>query len=609
VNQARKAGNFGWPFFVGNNYAYNMHNYDTNENGPPQDPAKPLNQSRNNTGLEQLPPAQPAYIWYPYAVSPEFPELGTGGRTAMAGPVYYNEDYPKATRYPDYYNKKFFIYDFIRGWIKAVSQLPNGDLDKIESFVPNTRFNSMIDMEVGKDGRIYVLEYGNGWFNKNPDAGIARIDYLAGNRPPALAGLKLDKTSGNLPLTITASIKATDPEKDALIYVWNIGGVKRVTKVPVLKYVITKTGEQEVSVEVIDTKKASTKSNTLAVTAGNAQPQVSISVAGNKSFFFPGKPVKYKVSVTDKGATIDPTSLYIASSVIKGTDLAGANLGHQQISETMQGKNLMLSLDCKGCHKIDEKSIGPAFKAVADKYRASNDANTYLPAKIIKGGSGVWGEVAMPAHPALKEAEARQIVTWIRSLADEANKPKSLPAVGSVIPKAEDIKEQNTVFSINANYTDAGAYGIKPLSGAYSLILRNNTVDASEFKNVTGFTDDNSKGSKYLQLPVLTGSFKAGTFDLTGITAIELSGYGSGTPDASGYTVELHTGKVNGPKIGSGNISYNTTTQTLGGTIAIHLPPTKKLVAVKAQDIFVVITQKTDVKNTLYLKSLRFVPL
>ncbi|RYD95128.1 MAG: Crp/Fnr family transcriptional regulator, partial [Sphingobacteriales bacterium] len=301
VNQARKAGYFGWPLFVGNNYSYNIHNYDTNENGPPEDPAKPHNNSRNNTGLVDLPPAQPAYIWYPYAVSPDFPELGSGGRNAMAGPVYHTEYFPKETRYPDYYNNKFIFYDFIRGWIKAATQLPNGDLDKIEPFMPNTKYAAMIDMEVGPDGRIYVLDYGNGWFNKNPDAALYRLDYLPGNRPPAISKLTVDKTSGNLPLTITARITATDPENDALSYVWHIGPVTKTTKVPVLTHVITKPGEQEVSVEVVDTKKASTRSNTIAVTAGNAQPQVSINIKSNRTFFFPDKPVSYSVKVVDKG--------------------------------------------------------------------------------------------------------------------------------------------------------------------------------------------------------------------------------------------------------------------------------------------------------------------
>ncbi|MBD0296733.1 MAG: ThuA domain-containing protein, partial [Flavisolibacter sp.] len=56
VNQARKAGYFGWPLFVGNNYPYHEHNYATNENSPPVDPARPINASRNNSGLQQLPP-------------------------------------------------------------------------------------------------------------------------------------------------------------------------------------------------------------------------------------------------------------------------------------------------------------------------------------------------------------------------------------------------------------------------------------------------------------------------------------------------------------------------------------------------------------------------
>src|SRR5690606_13819800 len=97
INQARKAGNFGWPYFVANNLAYREYNYATGESGPPFDPQRPVNNSRNNTGLRELPPAEPAFIWYPYAVSNDFPQLGSGGRNAMAGPVYYTDLFPKET--------------------------------------------------------------------------------------------------------------------------------------------------------------------------------------------------------------------------------------------------------------------------------------------------------------------------------------------------------------------------------------------------------------------------------------------------------------------------------------------------------------------------------
>jgi glucose/arabinose dehydrogenase len=139
VNQARQAGNFGWPYFIGNNYAYRRYDYATGQSGEAFDPAKPLNESKFNTGITQLPPTTPAFIYYPYAESKEFPEVGTGGRNAMAGPVYYSEQYPKETRFPDYYNGKLFVYDWIRNWVKAVTMKPNGDFASMEPFMPALR--------------------------------------------------------------------------------------------------------------------------------------------------------------------------------------------------------------------------------------------------------------------------------------------------------------------------------------------------------------------------------------------------------------------------------------------------------------------------------------
>jgi cytochrome c len=81
VNQARRPGFYGWPLIIGNNYPYHEHNYATGENGPAIDPMKPVNASRNNTGLQNLPPAIPAFIWYPYAVSRDFPQWAPAGAT------------------------------------------------------------------------------------------------------------------------------------------------------------------------------------------------------------------------------------------------------------------------------------------------------------------------------------------------------------------------------------------------------------------------------------------------------------------------------------------------------------------------------------------------
>ena len=284
INQARKAGYFGWPFFVGNNYSYNAFNYNTGEYGPAFNPQAPKNHSRNNTGLVDLPPAQPAFIWYPYAISPDFPDLGTGGRNAMAGPVYYTDLFPDSTRYPDYYNGKLFIYDWIRGWIKAVTLQPNGDFEQMEPFMEHIKLNNCIDMEVGPDGKLYLLEYGTGWFTKNADAGLSRIDFNA-----------------------------------------SVASVAAVTE-----------------------------------------------------------------TVTD------------SSSAAQGPFAAGYAL--TQV------------LDCKSCHKENGTSIGPSFRKVAAKYAKDKKAMEYLSNKIMKGGSGVWGDVAMSAHPDIARKDLKEIVQYILSL-------------------------------------------------------------------------------------------------------------------------------------------------------------------------------------------------
>ncbi len=179
INQARVAGNFGWPLFVGDNFAYHQWNYATGASGPVYDAATPRNDSRNTTGLHALPPAQAAFIWYPYGDSHDFPQVAKGGRTAMAGPVYHAERFASAreTALPKYYDGKLFIYDWIRHWVMAVTLRPNGDYDAMEPVMQHTDFSAPIDMEMGPDGRLYVLQYGKAWFAKNPDAGLSRIDF------------------------------------------------------------------------------------------------------------------------------------------------------------------------------------------------------------------------------------------------------------------------------------------------------------------------------------------------------------------------------------------------------------------------------------------------
>ncbi len=76
---------------------------------------------------------------------------------------------------------------------------------------------------------------------------------------------------------------------------------------------------------------------------------------------------------------------------------------------------LAASKNCMACHAMDRKVVGPAYKDVAKKYAGQKDAADKLAAKIMKGGSGVWGAIPMPANPQVNEAEAKKLAAWVLS--------------------------------------------------------------------------------------------------------------------------------------------------------------------------------------------------
>ncbi len=551
VNQARKAGYFGWPLFVGNNFPYHQYNYETGESGPAFDPLKPINDSRNNTGLRELPPVSPAFIWYPYGPSSAFPQVGSGSRNAMAGPVYYTDLYPKETRLPDYYNGKLIIYEWIRGWIKAVTLLPNGDFDKMEPFAPGIKLNSLIDMEVGPDGKLYLLEYGSGWYTKNADAGLARIDYVSGNRAPRVTAFNLDKTTGVLPFSIKAYVEANDPEKDKITYTWNLGdGQTKETATPELEYTYTSPGDYQIFVEVKDSQGAASQSEPLGVYAGNGAPEVAIQLTGgNKSFYLPGYPLNYAVTVEDKNDTskFDPTHLFVSADFSPAGRAAGP-LGHQQAAS---GKALMLSLDCKSCHKESEKSIGPAYTLVAQKYAKDRDAENYLTQKIINGGKGVWGEVPMAAHAALPQGDALSIVKWILTLANASPLKKSLPQTGSFTPTAPE--RPNHVLVLSASYTDQGGNNIKALTGSERILLPSNTIAFSGKEQVNGFLPMTFGAMKLLMVPASKGWFLLESIDLSGVKSVSISLGWQDAPTSS-IDFELRMDAADGQLLGKGTM-------------------------------------------------------
>jgi cytochrome c len=86
------------------------------------------------------------------------------------------------------------------------------------------------------------------------------------------------------------------------------------------------------------------------------------------------------------------------------------------VAPAMADQALATSKNCMACHAVDKKLVGPSYKDVASKYAGQKDAVDKLAAKIMKGGSGVWGPVPMPANPQVNDADAKKLAAWVLSL-------------------------------------------------------------------------------------------------------------------------------------------------------------------------------------------------
>ena len=188
INQAREAGNYGWPYIIADNKAYYDFTFPSGPNGPAFDPNALVNDSPNNTGETNLPPAQPALIWYHYNNGTVFPELNADirGRTAMAGPVYqFDPALDSEVKLPEYFDGTLIMYDWSRHKFWEVKLDQNGDLLKINQIFVGLTFSRPIEAEMGPDGALYVIEWGSNFGGGNANAKLVRVEFV-GNLPRLL---------------------------------------------------------------------------------------------------------------------------------------------------------------------------------------------------------------------------------------------------------------------------------------------------------------------------------------------------------------------------------------------------------------------------------------
>ncbi|HET6540678.1 MAG TPA: ThuA domain-containing protein [Chryseolinea sp.] len=546
-NQAKKAGNYGWPYFVGNNEAYVHWNFVSNTAGPKFNPQAPENSSPNNTGLNKLMPATPAMIYYPYAPSKEFPELGQGGRSAMAGEFYtFNRESTSQTKFPAYYDGALFVFDWMRNWVLALRFDQDENYSHSEPFMSSAGdFRRPIDLAFGKDGIMYMLEYGSVYGADNTDARLVKIEYHTGNRAPtAKAGIpdaagaawhskifltseqaspQFDEIAGEAPLKVSfASSNSKDlDDDDVLSYEWTFDEKSKSTEANP-SFTFERPGVFPVILKVSD-KSGASDMDTVLVKVGNTKPVVEIATADNKSFYWDNKPFRYMVKVVDKeDRVIDAKKVTVTFDYSKDATMPAPNdaIARPKLLQAPEpipaGYAKILSSDCKACHTIDKKSVGPTYTAISERYKNNTDAVSILSKKVIAGGGGNWGtEHVMSAHPQLSNDEAAEMVNFILAITDVKNKKRVLPLQGSVSLSSHK-QDEPGIYTLTAAYTDTNTNGAATLTDSEMIKLRSakmRPIDADAHVGIDrwGNAFGSAKNKSYILLR---------NVDLTGIKGL-----------------------------------------------------------------------------------------
>ncbi|GGM05299.1 discoidin domain-containing protein [Dactylosporangium sucinum] len=348
-------GNHGWPYCQGYNAPYNDYDFATGTSGPKFDCAAPVNDSPHNTGLTNLPAAKPA--WLAYDNQPGSP-LGNTGGGPMAGPVYrFNPSLNSATKLPQSFDGKFFAGEFSLDWIKTVQVNADGSPGAVESF-PWTHKHIM-DLAIGPEGALYVLDYGAGWFNGDENSALYRIEGVPGGNRAPTAVVTANRTSGQPPLTVAfSSAGSTDPEGGALTYAWNFGdGGTSTAANPSHTY--SANGSYTARLTVTDPA-GNTGSASTTITVGNTTPVVTITGPANGSLFDFGDAVPFQVSVTDpEDGTIDCSR--VAVNFVLGHD----QHGHPITSTT--GCTGVLQTSASSEHNPSDNIFGVVDAAYTDR--------------------------------------------------------------------------------------------------------------------------------------------------------------------------------------------------------------------------------------------------
>ncbi|MDP9865314.1 MULTISPECIES: ThuA domain-containing protein [Streptosporangium] len=387
-NLIKSPGFYGWPYCVGNNTPYNDYDFATSTSGAKFNCAAPVNNSPNNTGLTNLPAAKAATVWYTYHLTPEWPEMGdSGGAAPMGGPFYhYDEANPSTTKFPAYFDKTPFFYEWSRNYLAEMRLDGGGNVLKVNRFLSNLGFRSPMHMKFGPDGSMYLIEWGAGYGGSNPDDGVYRIDYVSGSRSP-VAKASGTPTSGKAPLQVQfSSAGSADPDGDPFTYAWDFTGdgtTDSTAAGPSFTY--TANGTFTAKLTITDSSGKS-GSATVPITVGNTAPVVTFGSPPNGGVISFGDSVGYTVTVTDpEDGTIDCSKVVVVTALGHDT--------HSHDTGQFTGCSGTVSTTASG-HDADANTYYVLTATYTDKGGLAASANLILQprqkqAEYFTGSSGV----------------------------------------------------------------------------------------------------------------------------------------------------------------------------------------------------------------------------
>lgn len=288
INLVKNAGNYGWPYLAGKNEPY-LNTYK--QPNFYYDHVSPVNHSKWNTGALNLPAARPSWLDFFHGCY-------------LAGPRYYfNSSITNPRKLPSDFNQGFFYFDFNTSKIWVVKMDGNGAILSNQRFAENVITGAgFIDMKIGPDGQMYILEYGAGCCSGNVGSGkLLRIDYLGldPNKPPQVS-LSTNKVSGPIPLTIIFSSEGTtDPDGDAVTYEWDFesdGTVDSTDPNPTFTY--TATGTITALLRVTDSH-GETIAKGATIYPGNTTATIQVNFPPDGGMFYWDDRVNYDFDIID----------------------------------------------------------------------------------------------------------------------------------------------------------------------------------------------------------------------------------------------------------------------------------------------------------------------